>query len=42
MNEEDICIGCYRNSREIREWMLMDDTEQHEVVVIASQRAKKK
>lgn len=41
MNEADLCIGCHRNSREIREWMLMDDTERHEVIEIASQRAKK-
>ena len=41
MNEEDLCIGCHRNSREIREWMLMDDTERHEVIETASQRAKK-
>ena len=42
MNEEDLCIGCHRNSRAIRDWMLMDDTERYEVIEIASQRAKKK
>ncbi|MAD58277.1 MAG: DUF1289 domain-containing protein [Porticoccus sp.] len=41
MNDQDICIGCHRNSREIREWMLMDDAERHQVIESAFQRAKK-
>jgi len=41
MNEEDLCVGCYRTSREIREWMLMEDAERSEVIEVAFQRAKK-
>ena len=41
MNEEDLCVGCHRTSREIREWMLMEDAERSEVIEAAFQRAKK-
>lgn len=41
MNEEDLCVGCHRTSREIREWMLMEDAERSEVIEVAFQRAKK-
>jgi len=41
MNEEVLCNGCHRNSREIREWMLMDDNERNEFIEMSSQRAKK-
>jgi len=34
-------VGCYRNSKEIREWMLMEDEERISVIKIAFQRAKK-
>jgi|TARA_B110000908_G_scaffold106845_1_gene125659 predicted Fe-S protein YdhL (DUF1289 family) len=41
MDEEDLCIGCYRTSKEIREWMLMEDEERLKVTKIAFVRAKK-
>ncbi len=41
MNEDDVCIGCYRTAAEIREWMLMDDEEKLEVLQKSSERARK-
>jgi len=41
LNEEDICIGCYRSAKEITEWMLMDDDEKLEVLEKSGERARK-
>ncbi|MBT3566606.1 MAG: DUF1289 domain-containing protein [Porticoccus sp.] len=41
MSEEDICVGCYRTSREIREWMLMEDRDRLKVIENAFQRSQK-
>tara|TARA_B110000503_G_C6916540_1_gene316893 strand:- start:338 stop:598 length:261 start_codon:yes stop_codon:yes gene_type:complete len=40
MNEKDLCIGCYRTSKEIREWLLMEDDERLDVIVKAGERAR--
>lgn len=40
MNEKDLCIGCYRTSKEIREWLLMEDEERLDVIVKAGERAR--
>lgn len=41
ISEEDICVGCYRTSREIREWMLMEDRDRLQVIEDAFQRSQK-
>ncbi|PCJ91681.1 MAG: DUF1289 domain-containing protein [Porticoccaceae bacterium] len=41
MDEKDLCIGCYRTSREIREWLLMEDDERLEVIGKSMERSKK-
>jgi predicted Fe-S protein YdhL (DUF1289 family) len=41
LNDDDICVGCYRSAREITEWMLMDDSERREVLRNANERASK-
>ena len=41
MNDDDVCMGCYRTDKEIREWMLMDDTEKQAVLAKLFERAKK-
>jgi uncharacterized protein len=41
MDEADLCIGCYRTSREIREWLLMEDDERLEVIEKSMERSKK-
>ncbi len=41
LNEDDVCVGCYRTAKEIREWMLMDDDEKLDVLAKSSERARK-
>ena len=42
MDENDLCIGCYRTSKEIREWLLMEDDERLDVIAKAAERASEK
>lgn len=42
MDSEDVCIGCYRTSKEIREWLLMEDDERLEVIEKAAARGQEK
>jgi len=41
MNSDDLCIGCYRTSKEIREWLLMEDGERLDVIEKAGERSRK-
>jgi len=41
MNNDDLCIGCYRTAKEIREWLLMEDDERLVVIEKAGERSKK-
>jgi predicted Fe-S protein YdhL (DUF1289 family) len=41
MNSDDLCIGCYRTSKEIREWLLMEDGERLDVTEKAGERSRK-
>tara|TARA_R110000787_G_scaffold61923_5_gene140194 strand:- start:7308 stop:7556 length:249 start_codon:yes stop_codon:yes gene_type:complete len=38
LDHEDVCIGCHRTAREIRDWLLMDDDERLEVIAKAAER----
>ncbi len=40
MDSKDVCIGCYRTAKEIREWLLMEDDERLEVIVKAAERGR--
>ena len=42
LDENDICVGCYRSAKEITEWMLMEDSEKRQVLEKANERASKK
>ena len=39
LNEDDICTGCYRSSREIRNWVMSADEERLAVLTRARQRS---
>ncbi|MDX2463080.1 MAG: DUF1289 domain-containing protein [Porticoccus sp.] len=41
MNEEELCIGCYRTAKEIREWLLMEDDERMDVISKSAERSRK-
>lgn len=41
LNEEDVCVGCYRTASEISRWGRMSADEQRLVVVDALLRSRK-
>jgi len=42
LNEQQICVGCYRTSEEIRNWIYFDDDQRQTVIKNCSERAIKK
>ncbi|UTW45304.1 DUF1289 domain-containing protein [bacterium SCSIO 12696] len=32
LDDDDVCVGCYRTADEIRGWMAMDNVERKEVL----------
>jgi predicted Fe-S protein YdhL (DUF1289 family) len=41
LNEDDICIGCYRTTSEIARWTRMSNTERRQVNALARERSQK-
>jgi len=41
LNDEDICIGCFRTNTEIRVWSYLDNYQRLEVLVLCGERAQK-
>ncbi|TNE77638.1 MAG: DUF1289 domain-containing protein [Gammaproteobacteria bacterium] len=41
LDKDDVCIGCYRTAKEIRDWLLMDDDERLDVIAKAAERGRK-
>jgi len=41
LDEDDVCIGCYRTAGEIRDWLLLDDEERLDVIARAEERGRK-
>ena len=42
LDEEDICVGCYRSVGEITDWSAMTDSERREVLLRAQLRCAQK
>jgi len=40
LDRDDICTGCHRSGEEIREWVLLDNTERRAVIKRAHARGK--
>ena len=38
LDENDICIGCFRSGREIGEWGALDNVRRREVLALAAER----
>ena len=38
LNEQDVCVGCYRTANEITEWTVLDNERKAEVVALAAER----
>ncbi len=41
LNDEDICVGCYRSGTEISRWGHMNNAEKRDVHTSMQQRARK-
>lgn len=40
LDDDDICMGCYRSLREISDWSEMNNERRREVVLLAHERCK--
>lgn len=40
LDENDICVGCYRSAAEITRWSQADNTERHAILDSAAARAR--
>lgn len=40
LNEDDVCVGCYRTAEEITRWGSCTNAERREVLARASERAR--
>ena len=40
LNDEDICVGCYRSSEEIKNWIYLDDDQRQRIIDECLDRAK--
>lgn len=40
LDENDICVGCYRSAEEITRWSQADNAERHNIIASAASRAR--
>jgi predicted Fe-S protein YdhL (DUF1289 family) len=40
LDENDVCVGCYRSGQEITRWSVADNTERRTILASAAERAK--
>jgi len=40
LDDDDVCMGCYRTSDEIRNWVMMDDEERIDVIKMSMKRSR--
>lgn len=38
LNDEDVCVGCYRTGTEITQWWSMDNSEKQQTIEKAKER----
>jgi predicted Fe-S protein YdhL (DUF1289 family) len=38
LNDEDVCVGCYRTSEEIRIWSVLNNDQRRDVVIACGER----
>ena len=41
LNEEDVCVGCYRTGNEISHWGSYSNQERRDVLALSVERSKK-
>ena len=42
LDENDVCMGCYRHMREIADWPDYSDEQKREVILKANERCKQR
>lgn len=40
LDENDVCVGCYRTGSEISRWGSMDNTQKRQVLVLSGERSR--
>ena len=38
LDENDVCLGCYRTASEITDWFMADQQRKREILAVAAQR----
>jgi len=38
LDENDVCLGCYRTASEITDWCMADQQRKREILAVAAQR----
>ena len=38
LDEDDVCLGCYRTGEEITDWFMADQQRKREILAVAAQR----
>jgi len=41
LNDDDVCMGCYRTSEEIRIWPVLSNDQRRDVVIACGERNRK-
>lgn len=41
LDENDICLGCYRSGEEITDWFMADEQRKREIVAASNERREK-
>jgi predicted Fe-S protein YdhL (DUF1289 family) len=41
LNDEDVCLGCYRTADEIRRWSVLDNDQRLDVLIASGERNRK-
>jgi predicted Fe-S protein YdhL (DUF1289 family) len=41
LNDEDVCVGCYRTSEEIQNWRYLNNDQRQDVLVLCGERGAK-
>ncbi len=38
LNDEDVCVGCFRSAGEITDWVMLDDPARRQVLELSRER----
>jgi predicted Fe-S protein YdhL (DUF1289 family) len=41
LNDEDVCVGCYRTRKEIQDWRYLNNDQRQDVLILCGERGAK-